>query len=84
MKEYSFYYDQKGTIWERTYFTIDAKDQEEANKKALEYIEGTEDSNDDSEYLSETFIPMTAEENGGNSTYELYTNNGNMKFKNGI
>ena len=38
MKDYSFYYDQKGTIWERTYFTIDAKDQEEANKKALEYI----------------------------------------------
>ncbi len=83
MKSYSFYIDRKGTIWERTDFTIEANSIEEANKKALEYMQGTEDQNDDIEYLSETFEHMTLEQNEGCSTEQLFTGKGETLFQNG-
>lgn len=82
MKQYSFHIDRKGTIWERTDFTINADSIEEANKKALEYIQGTEESNDEIEYLSETFEPMTPEENEGFSTEELFSEHDKVIFSN--
>lgn len=83
MKEYSFYIDRKGTIWERTDFTIEANSIEEANTKALEYIQGTEDSNDEIEYLSETFEYITPEQNEGCPTEQLFTGKGETLFENG-
>ena len=81
MKTFDFYEDQKHTIWVRHEFRIEA----ESYEQALEKIKAVE--NDDRsivydnqfwyEYLEETLEEMTPEENGGEFTCEIYSEDTN-------
>jgi len=81
MNTFDFYKDEKHTIWVRHQFRIEA----ESYEKALEKIKVGEDDNNSIvydnqicyEYLEETLEEMTPEENKGNATYEIYSEDTN-------
>lgn len=75
MRNYRYYIDKKQTIWEREYYTVKAKNQREADKIAEDIF--TEDSKEfyepeEYETLYDTSEEMSAEDNGGFATRELY------------
>ena len=75
MKTFNFYEDEKVTIWNRTYFKVEAETQEEANEKVLEAIKNGDVSGFKytiSEYIYDTVEELSVEENLGNSTIEIY------------
>ena len=79
---FQFRFDQKVTTWMQTNFDIDAIDEEEANLKALEFVKSGDVTNIDWEEIIETKETMSVEENGGDSTEELYTSDGNLIYQN--
>lgn len=77
MPEFKFFIDNKETVWRRIYCNVDAENEGEALKKMkglaikddpYEYFTGHE------EVLLETFQELSYEENGNNSTVEIYYN----------
>ena len=81
---FDFYLDQKHTIWYRNKFTIESNTLEEAKAKVLE-ICNTNSSDlpsDEWETLFDTVEGLTVEDNGGESTEELYTHSGDMIWDN--
>jgi hypothetical protein len=74
MKTFDFYKDEKKTIWLRLKFSIEAESYEQALEK-INQIEGdprqSYDDDDDWEYLYETLEDMDPEDNGGESTCEI-------------
>jgi hypothetical protein len=81
MQTFNFYADEKHTIWTRIEFTIKA----ETYEQALEKIKAVEkddysviyDDEMDTEYLYETLEEMTPEENKGNATIEIHSEDTN-------
>lgn len=81
METFDFYKDEKHTIWVRTNFSVEA----ESYEQALEKIKEGEDDNNSIvydnqicyEYLEETLEEMTPEENKGNATIEIYSEDTN-------
>lgn len=74
-KEFEFYQDVKVTIWERQRFTIEAENREAAVEIAKKYAESDvahEIEDVDTEFLYDTEVLMTPEENGGCATVEVY------------
>lgn len=69
MKSFNFFVDEKYALWTRHYVSIEADSLEEALKKCIngDYLE------DYSEDLWETAELLTPEENGGNPTLEVYS-----------
>lgn len=86
METFSYYFDEKVTIWNRNHFTIDAENKEEANQIAKDYIlEKDIDWDIDitfSEYLYDTSSNLSVEENGGEPTLELFTDEKELLYVN--
>lgn len=82
-EEYQFYVDQKHTIWYRSYFTVNAMSYEEATEKVSQMFRDDELPTDDWDILFDTVEEMTLEDNGGASTIELYTEDGDLVLQNG-
>ena len=38
METFSYYFDEKVTVWNRNHFTVDAENKEEADQMAKDYI----------------------------------------------
>lgn len=73
MKKHYFYFDQKVTSWNRTHFSIEAETYQEAKEKAIELVKSGEVSEHSWEPIFETTELMSKEENGGEPTEELYS-----------
>ncbi|NDV68636.1 hypothetical protein [Dysgonomonas sp. 25] len=92
MPQFNFYQDRKLIIWERTHFTIEAENEEEAIKKFESenavYIENmNETEKGKSEILSERTEILTMDDNNGFATIEIYIDNNssdNLIYHNGI
>lgn len=86
METFSYYFDEKVTVWNRNHFTVDAETKEEADRIAKDYIlEKDIDWDIDidfSGYLYDTVESMTPEENGGSSTLELFTDENELLYVN--
>lgn len=81
-EEFLFYMDQKHTVWLRTWFSVQARSQEEANEKVREMFDKDEIEGD-TEYLYETLEEMSLEDNGDMSTVEIYTERVDLVLQNG-
>lgn len=81
-EEFLFYMDQKHTVWLRTWFSVDAKSQEEANEKVRQMFDNDQIEGD-TEYLYETLEEMSLEENDDMSTVEIYTERVDLVLQNG-
>ena len=86
METFSYYFDEKVAVWKRNHFTVDAENEEEADKIAKDYIlEKDIDWDIDidfSEYLYDTEENITPEENRGFRTLELYTDDDELLYVN--
>ena len=74
-KTFDFYLDQKVTTWYRTDFEIEATSEEEAKQKAMEFIKRGDHIDISWEHLDDTVEGLSVEDNGGESTMELYYSN---------
>lgn len=79
-KDFDYYIDRKYTIWARERYLIKAASKDDADKIMNEVFAGKnkDDLSYDFEYLYETSEDMSIEENGGESTMELFESNGNL------
>lgn len=86
METFSYYFDEKVALWNRNYFTVDAETKEEADQIAKDYIlEKDIDWEIDitfSEYLYDTSSNLSVEENGGEPTLELFTDEDELLYVN--
>lgn len=86
MKTFDFYKDEKNTVWVRLRFSIKADSYEQALAKIKEVEENPSESYEDEicwECLEETFEEMTKEENGGEPTCEIHSEDtGKLVYKN--
>ena len=73
--EYTFYIDRKVTLWVREEHCISANSQEEANQKMTEAFKKDwfDDTFVEQEWLDDTFSDLSPEDNGGEPTAELLT-----------
>lgn len=74
-KDYRFYVDRKVTVWIREDHIIEASSCEEANQKMIEAFKNDyfDDTFVEQEYLYDTFEDLSPEDNGGETTAELFT-----------
>ena len=80
METFNFYKDEKNTIWYRGHFQIEAESYEEAvaKIKEMEEIPQKYDEVDIRwEDLPETLEGLTVEDNGGETTVEIYSDDKN-------
>ena len=82
MKTFNFYLDTKVTDWYRTDFEIEANSEEEAKQKAIEFVKEGNHGEIPWEQVDCTIEPMSVEENGGESTEELFTGSGGDVWNN--
>jgi hypothetical protein len=82
MKRFNFYLDQKVTTWYRTDFEVEAETLEEAKQKAIQLYQKDELDEFTWEHIDGTEEIMTIEDNHGDVTAEIYTDNGAMIFEN--
>ena len=82
MKEFDFYIDTKVTTWYRTKFSVEAENEEEAKKKAIEFLDSDERDITPWEQEVETIEVMDVGDNDGQPTEELYDISGNMIWDN--
>jgi len=78
--QHKFFIDRKQTVWERSFYNIEAETYEKAVERIKEIAETNEDEAnefDECQTLYETAIGMTPEENDGCSTVEVLTEDGN-------
>lgn len=75
MKTFDFYKDEKNTVWLRLKFSIEAESYEQALEKIKQIESDPNQSYDDDdwEYLYETLEGMDPEDNGGEPTFEIYS-----------
>jgi hypothetical protein len=76
MKTFDFYRDEKQTIWVRTRFDIQAESYEQALEKIKQVESSPAESYEDemeTEYLYETLESIDPEENEGNATCEIHS-----------
>jgi hypothetical protein len=81
-EDFEFYMDQKHTVWLRTWFSVQARSQEEANEKVRQMYDNDEIEGD-TEYLYETLEEMSLEDNDDMSTVEIYTEHVDLVLQNG-
>ena len=74
-KVFDFYLDQKVTTWYRTEYTIEADSEEEAQQKAIEFLKRGDHIDISWDHLDDCVEGLTPEDNGGESTMELYYSN---------
>jgi len=79
---FNFHLDTKVTTWYRTNFEIEANSEEEAKQKSIEFIKRGDHTEISWEQIDETIEGMVPEENGNESTEELYDENGNIIWDN--
>jgi hypothetical protein len=80
MKTFDFYRDEKQTIWVRTRFDIQAESYEEALEKIKEIEADKSESYENThywEFLEETLEEITPEENKGEATLEIHSEDTN-------
>lgn len=81
MKTFDFYKDEKNTIWVRHQFSIEAESYEEALEK-IKQVEsnpaGSYEDEMETEYLYETLESIDPEENKGEATIEIYSEDTNQ------
>lgn len=82
MKEFDFYIDTKVTTWYRTNFSVEAENEEDAKKKAIEFLDSDERDITPWEQEIETIEVMDVGDNDGQPTEELYDISGNMIWDN--
>jgi hypothetical protein len=82
MKTFNFYLDTKITTWMRTDFEIEAKSLEEAKQKAIEFhlAEGTSEISWEQNLDCQEILSV--QENGGQSTEELFLDTGEEIWNN--
>jgi hypothetical protein len=76
MKTFDFYRDEKQTIWVRTRFDIQAESYEQALEKIKEVEADKSESYENThywEFLEETLEEITPEENKGEATLEIHS-----------
>ena len=81
MKTFDFYRDEKQTIWVRTRFDIQAESYEQALEKIKEVEADKSESYENThywEFLEETLEEITPEENKGEATIEIYSEDNNQ------
>ena len=81
MKTFDFYKDEKNTIWVRHQFSIEAESYEEALEKIKQVESNPAESYEDeidTEYLYETLESIDPEENEGNATCEIHSEDTNQ------
>lgn len=89
MKQFKFFQDEKVTLWQRTYITVEAESEEEALKKIEPFKTEIADSYDYGiditcdEYLFDTVSSLSVDENRGFATIEFYKSNGEYIGGNG-
>lgn len=83
MNTFYFYVDEKVTTWMRTNFSVSAENEEEAKKKAKEFVDN-EKHNDIFWEEIRDIVPekMNPVENDGQPTVELYTEYGEFVSNN--
>ena len=72
MGKFEFYLDQKATVWYRTHFEIDAKNEKAARQKAIKMVQNNETFDMPWELIDDTTELMRTQENDMQSTEELY------------
>jgi hypothetical protein len=72
MKTFEFFLDQKVTTWMRTDFEVKANDLNEAAKIAKEMFDSGKLDDLNWEGIMDTYEILQPEDNGGESTAELY------------
>jgi len=72
MKTFQFQLDEKGTIWFRTKFEIEAESLEKAKEEAVTKLKNG-DFNYPWEPLEDTIELISPDQNSGESTIELYS-----------
>ena len=79
-KDFNYYIDRKYTIWARERYYIRAISKDEADKIMHEVFAGRNENglSYGFEYLYETSEDMSVQENGGESTMELFESDGNL------
>ena len=83
MATFDFYQDQKHTVWDRHYFSIEASSYEEAVEKvrSIRDTQVTDNETDGVNFkecrtLYDTMELLSPEDNGGCSTLEMFDANG--------
>ena len=76
MKTFEFFLDQKVTTWMRTDFEVQAKDLNEAVKIAKEMFFRGDLDEKSWEEIMDTKEVLQPQDNGGESTAEIYNMNG--------
>lgn len=82
MGTFNFNLDTKVTTWMRTPFEIEADTLEEAKQKAIEFHKQGNTGSIGWDEIMDAQEPMTLEENDGQSTEELFTEDGNCIWYN--
>lgn len=82
-KTFNFYLDQKVTTWMRTHFNIEAETEEEAKEMAKRFVGEGNTSEIPWEEVMDTKEVMSIVENDGQSTEEIYNEQGELIHKNG-
>ena len=81
MKTFNFYADEKNTIWIRREFKIEAESYEQALEKIKEVEKDDHsiiyDNEICTEYIYETLDEMPPEENNGQATFEIHSEDTN-------
>ena len=75
METFSFYLDEKLTIWARTKFEIEANSIEEAKEKAIQFVKDGKTSEIGWDLLEDTVEKIDVPENNNEPTEELFENN---------
>jgi predicted glycoside hydrolase/deacetylase ChbG (UPF0249 family) len=81
MKTFDFYKDEKNTIWVRHQFSIEAESYEQALEKMLAIENNPAESYENEfypEYIDETLESIDPEENKGEATIEIYSEDTNQ------
>ena len=82
METFDFYLDTKITTWMRTKFEIEAENEEEAKKKAIEFHNESNTSGIGWDEIMDAQEMMSVGDNGGEPTEELFDENGNCIWDN--
>lgn len=82
-KTFDFYKDVKVVVWKRQYFSIEAETEEEARELAKQCVDKDIYDCDDieidnDEWLYDTGVQITPEENRGRATIEVYDSFGKL------
>ena len=82
MGTFNFSLQQKVTTWMQTDYEIEADTLEEAKQKAIEFHKQGNTGSIGWDEIMDAQEPMTLEENDGQSTEELFTEDGNCIWYN--